>query len=331
MSNKSPKEEISIKELMQLCLELWNKVVQLFLKAVLFVIKHAIPLVLLIAIGLGIAYINKDKNLRYKREYVVSTTQYNNQFLSKELRGINVKFAANDERIKKAMSLQDLDLSGVQFSVNPIFEKGAGMSKEEYQYIGYLIENKLVSKENLESMVKFSDYRDEVIITYPKHIDGKRVFEATLNYLRSNEYVLEMHEAILSDIELQIEQNKKLILSLGNYVASLGKNEQKTGFDSKTILLVEGARGSNLGPMLYARTEVQELTNMLIARKIRLSENLRVLHQGYAMPYYGSGIMSKKLLVYPILLVGAYLFIVLVIYIIQAALALKEKLRRKEA
>src|SRR5699024_2696645 len=187
-----------------------------------------------------------------------------------------------------------------------------------------------VSKENLERMVKFSDYRDEVIITYPKNIDGKRVFEATLNYLRNNEYVSEMHEAILSDIELQIEDNKKLILSLGKYVASLGDDAQKTGLDSKT-LLVEGARGSNLGPMLYARTEVQELTNMLIARKIRLSENLRVLHQGYAMPYYGSGIMSKKLLVYPILLVGAYLFIVLVIYIIQAALALKEKLRRKEA
>lgn len=330
MSNKSPQEEISIQELMQLFIKLWNKIVQLFLKAVLFVIKHAIPLVLLIVIGLVVAYFNKDSNLRYKCEYVVSTTQYNNQFLSKELRGINVKFAANDEKIKKAMSLQDLDLSEVQFIVNPIFEKGAGMSKEEYQYLNYLIENKLVSKENLERMVKFSDYRDEVIITYPKNIDGKRVFEATLNYLRNNEYVSEMHEAILNDIELQIEENKKLILSLGKYVASLGDDALKTGLDSKT-LLVEGARGSNLGPMLYARTEVQELTNMLIARKIRLSENLRILNHGYATPYYGSGIMSKRFLVYPILLVGAYLFIVIGIYIIRAALALKEELRRKEA
>lgn len=326
MNNKGGQEEISIKELMRLFLKLWDNIVQLFLKIVLFVIKHAIPLVLLIVIGWGTAYFTKDKNLRYIRQFVISTTQYNNQFLSQELKEINVKFASNDEEMKKAMSLQDLDLSGIEYSVNPVYEKGVGMNKDEYQYLSYLIENRLIDKENLERMVEFSNYRDEVVFIYPRDIDGMRVFNATLNYLRNNEYLSELHDAILSDVEMQLEENKKLILALGKYVASLSEEGQRVSSDTKTIV-VEGARGTDLGAMIYARTQVQDLTNKLIARKIQLKQNLRVLNYGNALPYNGRGIMSKKTLVYPFLLVSAYLFIIFAIYVIRAALALKKELK----
>src|SRR5690625_2923949 len=203
MNNKNTQEEISIKELFKLFFKLWNNLVQLFLKAVLFVIKHAVPLVLLIVIGWGLGYLNKDKNPRYKRVFIVSATEYSGEFLTQELREINSKFARNNFEIKKAMSLQDVDLNGVQYSVKPIFSKSS-LNREEFQYLNYLIENRLIDKENLDHMIELSSIRYEVEIIYPVDIDGLRVFEATLEYLRNNDFAAQMHKAIRSNIKMQI-------------------------------------------------------------------------------------------------------------------------------
>ena len=117
-----------------------------------------------------------------------------------------------------------------------------------------------------------------------------------------------------------------MISALGNYVAGLRRNtmpeEGLKGF------VLEG--GSDLGAMLYARIEVQRVNNKLTAEKVKLEENFRVLHKGNATDYYGAGIMSKITLVYPFILVSEYLFIIFIIYILRAALALKEELKRTE-
>ncbi|HLW15077.1 MAG TPA: hypothetical protein VKX30_06230 [Flavobacteriaceae bacterium] len=329
MDNKNAQEEISMKELFGLFLKLWNKVVQLFLKAVLFVIKHAIPLILLIAIGLGVAYFYKDANPRYKRVFIISATEYSGEFLTREFGEINAKFARNNDEIKKSMSLEGMDLSDIQYSVKPIFDKGSGMDREEFQYLNYIIENRLIEKEDLNRMIELSNYSYEVEVIYPVEVDGLKVFEATLDYLRENEYAADLHRAILNDIEMQLEENKKLVQALGEYVESLAKEGKHATSDAKTMV-VEGARGSDLGAMMYARTETQKITNKLSARKVQLEQNFRVLNHGNAVNFYGRGIMSKKILVYPFLLVSAYLFIIFVIYIIRAALALKEELKREE-
>lgn len=329
MSNKDIQEEFSIRELFGLFLKLWNNAFQFFLKTVLFVMKHSIPLILLIVIGWGVAYYYKDVNPRYKRLFIVSATQFSGAFLTQELNEISTKFRADNNEIKKHMSLQDMNLNGVSYSVKPIFDKGQGMDKEEYQYLNYLIENRLIDKEYLNQMVSLSNNSYEVEMIYPKDIDGLRVFEATLDYLRKNKYAFELHKAILDDISMQIEENKKMILALGNYVNALSEKEQYGSFDTKT-LVVEGARGSDLGSMIYARTQVQDITNKLIVRKVQLEENFRVLNHGNAINFYGRGIMSKKTLVYPFILVSAYLFIIFIIYILRAALAFKEELKRTE-
>lgn len=329
MSNKHAQEEISIKELMGLFLKLWGKLVQLFLKAVLFVIKHAIPLVLLIAIGVGLAYFYKDSNPRYKRLFIVSATEYSGEFLTQELKEINMKFATDNDAIKETMSLQDIDLSKIQYSVKPIFDTGTGIDREEYQYLNYIIENKLVDKEDIERMVKFSNYSYEVEMIYPRDIDGLMVFEATLDYLRNDDFASQLHKAILDDIHMQIEENNKLISALGNYVVGLNAGENQVSPDTKTMV-VEGAKGSDLGPMMFARMDLQKTNNKLTARKVQLDKNFRVLNHGNAIRFDGKGIMSNKSLVYPFFLVGAYLFLIFVIYIVRAALALKEVLKREE-
>lgn len=329
MNNKGAQEEISIKELFGLFLKLWSNIVQLFLKAVLFVIKHAIPLVLIIVIGWGVAYFYKDANPRYKRVFIISATEYSGEFLTREFGEINAKFARNNDELKKTMSLEGIDLSGIQYSVKPIFGKGSGMDREEYQYLNYIIENRLIDKENLDRMIELSNYSYEVEIIYPIEVDGLKVFEATLNYLRNNEYAADLHQAILKDIEMQLEENNKLVQALGEYVGSLAKEGQHATSEAKTMI-VEGARGSDLGAMMYARTETQKITNKLSARKVQLEQNFRVLNHGNAINFYGRGIMSNKTLVYPFILVSAYLFIIFIIYILRAALALKKEIKREE-
>lgn len=330
MSIKNTQEEISIRELMGLFIKLWDKIVKLFLQAVLFVIKHAIPLVLLIAIGVGVAYFYKEANPRYKRSFIVSTTEYSGEFLTQELNEINRKFATNSEELKQAMHLQNINLNGVHYTIKPIYDKGAVMNREEYQYLNYIIENKLVLKENLERMVELSNYSYEIEMIYPRDLDGLHIFNTTLDYLRANEYASELHQAILTDIEFQIEENNSLVSSLGRYVASLSADEKQERNSEIHTIVVEGTKGADLGEMMFARMKLQEINNKLISRKVQLKDNFRVLNHGNAIRFYGVGIMSKKTLVYPFLLVSAYLGVIFVIYILRAALALKAELKREE-
>src|SRR5690625_7685826 len=96
---------------------------------------------------------------------------------------------------------------------------------------------------------------------------------------------------------MQIEENEKVILALSKYVSNLSKEGQQAISDTKTMV-VEGSRGSELGTMLYARSEVQKETNKLIAKKVEIDQKLRVLNHRNELPYYGAGNKTKKHLVY---------------------------------
>src|SRR5699024_2981124 len=159
-----------------------------------------------------------------------------------------------------------------------------------------------------------------------KEIDDVKVLESMLNYIRQDSFASQLHRELLEDMNRQIESNNQMVSSLGEYVARLG--ERMTSEDNLSKFILEG--GSNLGDMLLARQDVQRANNKLIAEKVKLEENFRVLYKSNATDYYGAGILSKKTFVYPYLLVSAYLLLIFVIYTIRAALVLKEELKREE-
>lgn len=326
MNNKDTQEEISIKELFGLFLKLWDKLVQFFLKAVLFVIKHAIPLVLLIAIGLGVAYFYKDVNPRHKRVFIISATEYSGEILTNSLLNISSELRRNNIELKENLAFPNLDIQELRFQVEPIYNKRSTLDREELQYLEYLTENKLVDKDDKKRMFEWSNTAYEVEMISSKDIDDVAVLESILDYIGQDSFSSQLHRELLEDINSQIESNNKMINALGDYVASLGK--EKTSEDGPKGFVFEGS--SDFGDMLFARLEVQKTNNKLIAEKVKLEENYRILYKGNATDYYGAGIMSKKTLVYPFILVFAYLFLIFVIYIIRTALALKEELKSEE-
>lgn len=327
MSNNHAQEEISIKELFGLFLKLWGNLVQLFLKAVLFVIKHAIPLVLLIAIGVGVAYFYKESNPRYKRTFIISATEYSGELLANSLLNTSKELISNNTNLKEKLSFPSLNFDELRFQVEPIYNKGSILNRDELQYLEYITENKLVDKSDKERMFEWSNTAYEVEMISPKDIDDVAVLESILNYVGQDSFSSQLHKELLKDINTQIQSNNQMISALGQYVANLGSNTISE--DGLKGLVLDG--GSDFGTMLFARLEVQRANTKLIAEKVKLEENYRILYKGNATDYYGAGIMSKKALIYPFILVFAYLFIIFVIYIIRAALALKEELKLKEA
>src|SRR5690625_4710360 len=157
-------------------------------------------------------------------------------------------------------------------------------------------------------MIELSSISYEVEVIYPIEIDLFSLFNETIEYLQKSEYAAQKYKSIIRNIKMHIEENEKVILALSKYVSNLSKEGQQAISDTKTMV-VEGSRGSDLGTMLYARSEVQKETNKLIAKKVQLDQNFRVLNHGNELPYYGEGIMSKKNLVYTFLLVLAYLLL----------------------
>lgn len=254
MNNKSAQEEISIKELMRLFLSLWNKIVQLFLKAVLFVMKHAIPLVLLIVIGWGIAYFYKDKNPRYKRTFTISATEYSGELLAKSLISTSQKLRDNNIKLKEELSLSDINFNELRFYIEPIYNKNSILDREQLMYLEYLTENKLLDKSEKERMFEWSNTAYEVEMISPKGINDVEVLESILYYIAKDNFASQLHRELLEDINRQIESNSQMLNALGDYVVSLGRTTASEEGVKGYIL----ESGSDLGTMLLARLDVQK-------------------------------------------------------------------------
>lgn len=326
MNNKSTQEEISIKELFGLFLKLWNNIVRLFLKTVLFIIKHSIPLLLLVAFGWGMAYFYKDKNPRNKRVFIVSATEYSGELLVNSLMNISEELRQNNLKLKEELSLLDFDFKDLHFQIKPIYNKRSNLNSEEVQYLELLKENKFIDESDKKRIFQWSNTSYEVGMISQKDIDDIMIFEKILAHISKDSYTSQLHKELLEDINNQITSNTHMINALGDYVVSLGKETISDGDLKKNIL-----GGENLGDMLFARLEVQRANNKLIAEKVKLEENYRVLQIGNITDYTEIEKMSNKTLLYPVLLVCAYLLIIFIVYILQAALALKEELKTEDS
>lgn len=320
-------EEISIREMLKLFQHFWNKAVNLFLLCVLFVIKHLLPLVLLSVIGMLIAYFHKESKPTYKQDFIVSTTEYSGEFLYQKLMEINLKFATNNQEFKDELSLGDIDMKEVSYSVKPIYTKGAAMDNNEYQYLKYITDNKIIDKNILEQMMQKSNLSYEIEMLYPYGLDGLSIFKATLQHLRENLYASEIHQAVLSDIEEQLKENKKILFALGDYVEALGNTAQGIALDKDAVVI--GGKNADLGSMLYAREQTQKSTSRLSVKKIQLSENFRLLIEGNPSRFYGKGLIKNKMLIYPVALILGYVFIVFGVYVIRKALELKAETNKE--
>src|SRR5699024_4205774 len=111
----SDKEELSVGEVMGLFVTIWQKFVHQFFLIILFIIKHAIPLFLLLAIGIGLSFFIKSKGLN-KIDFTISATEYSGEFLAESLELISEQLNENDKEIKDEISVNGVDIQ--EFSIN---------------------------------------------------------------------------------------------------------------------------------------------------------------------------------------------------------------------
>lgn len=317
----SDKEELSVGEVMGLFVTIWQKFVHQFLLIILFIIKHAIPLFLLLAIGIGLSFFIKSKGLN-KIDFTISATEYSGEFLAESLELISEQLNENDKEIKDELSVNGVDFQGFSINVKPIYSKRSMLEKEELQHLEYTVENKLIPKENQEEMFAWSNTSYIVEMIFPKEVAPVELMNSILSYLRKNPFASQLHNEILDDINRQIQSNNQMLVALGDYMENLGKS--KVSSESFGGLVME--TGTNIGEMLFARIEIQRVNNKLIAEKVKLEENFRILYHTNSKTYSGTGIKSNKLLFYPLVLISLYLVIVFAFFTIRKALELDKNI-----
>lgn len=322
MDNTKPTEEVSVREVFGLFLLLLQKTKTTLLKIVVFIIKHAIPLALLLAIGIAWGLYTKKQNPHNIRVLVISASEHSGSYLEYAFDELNYKLQLNNSEFKSQLGLEDIDTGTVEFRITPIHDKGVRMHQNEYQYLNYLVENKIMDREQTAKMFDFGNHSYQIEMIYPKTHNGEQILQASLDYIRNTPYAKELHKAVLEDINLQIEENNRLIVNLGKYIENLGdiKSEYKSDNDG---LIIEGS--PDIGAMMYARIEVQSMHKYLVANKVKLEENFRVLNPGRTSTYYGEGLKDKKQIVYPIYLIFSYLVLVFIFNLVKQALVLKRE------
>lgn len=321
MNDKDTPEEVSVRDLMGLFAVLWQKIVRQFLLVVLFVIKHIIPLIILLILGVGLAFLNKGVE-SYRVTYTISTTEFSGKFLAESLQAISDKLREDNLKMKKELSVSDIDFEVFSFDIEPIYDKRTLMERGEYQHLNFAIENKLIDKEEQKEVFIWSNTSYKVDMVYPIELDPEIFINSVLDYLRKDAYASQLHKEIIEDINRQVESNNQMLSALGNYVESLAKSSEMNSENLQGLVL---GTGTDIGELLYARVETQKVNNKLIAEKVKLEENFRILYQTHAKKYFGTGIKSKKHIVYPFLLISIYLFVLFLINSVRRALLLDKE------
>lgn len=322
MDKKKPTEEVSVREVFNLCILSLQRIKTNVLYSILFVIKHIIPLVLLAVIGILWGFYTKKQNPHNIRTLVISATEHSGVFLEQAFEELNYNLQLNNEDFKSQIGLEDIDTKTVSFNLTPIYDKGVKMHQYEYQHLNYLKENKILNKEQAAYMFDYGNHSYQIEMLYPKSVNGEKIIEASLNYIRNNPYARELHRAVLDDINFQIEENRRLIVNLGKYIENLGNPKPEYKLDKEAVI-IEGS--PDIGSMMYARLEMQELHKKLVANKVKLEENFRILNFGKTSTYYGKGWKNKKQIIYPVFLVFSYLALIFLYALIQQALVLKRE------
>lgn len=307
MDNTKPTEEISVNELASLISRIKNKLNQRILNAAVFIIRHFISLIILVGIGIGITYFEKEEAVFRKKTYTISTTEYGGDFLTYAMETIMSKVKWNDQELKKELGFDpNTDFAGISLKFSPNYSKRAMLEKEELQSLEFISDNKLVPKDKQIDMFSFANSSYDVTLYYPQHVDADRLMQAVLEYMRKDDYAKQLHTEILDDINYQIASNKQMLDGLGNYVESLS-NRNLDPEANKSISL---APENDLGPMLFARIEVQRIHNKLIAEKVKIEENFRLLYATDSELYSSKKLGISKQVSYPLQLMLAYIILI---------------------
>nr|WP_298996114.1 hypothetical protein [uncultured Allomuricauda sp.] len=322
--NQNTSDEIDLGQLFQMIGRGFNKLGIAFLRLFLYLKRRAFILGGLILLGLGIGYgLNQITEEKKKIEVIVKPNLDSENYLYDVVEEIASNIKAKDTSFFKTLGIPIDNLGQYKIEVQPIERE---MGKEgDLEYLALLekFQNKNEFSEVIRAeFLKNSVLNHRIIFTFKNVRDGQVFSEKVMEYINSTEFFQNLVKTSNENAANRIKQNEILIQQIDILVANYTKSiaEAQNQLPSNQILL------DNEKPMDI--TGLFHLKNGLIQdseqKKIELQERqepINVLNFGKPQQVI-KAFFGKKLVLLPILFLGTFLLLELLLLLNKKAKAI---------
>ncbi len=316
-STNKNNEEIDLGDLFRLLKKGFEKLGNLLLRFIAFLLRNAIVLIILIIIGAVAGYFlqKKSSNL-VKTEMIVASDFGSAEYLFKSVKELQYKLKIKDEATIEKLELKDSN-TALSLDVKPIIDLDK-LTREEETYFEVLNESNFLDEEAKQGLIRKISNFYKITLYHANDIDSRRILNSIINIIRDNDYFKKVYELNLHKIKFLINSNEYLISQmdslLANYSENLSDNKQ---LNSSSLYNINNTL--DLGVMIGNRADLVEELDNLYSKKVANEELFRLVDLGYPSAVEKKGIGSYKIILIPFLLVLAYFGLIIFVKVVQKA------------
>ncbi len=322
MSNEIKNDEIDLIQLFKIFKESFRKFLKMILSVILFYKKKAVLFIVLLILGLGIGYFfdtYKDTSMSYNQEVIIepkyNSTKYIYDFIE-ELK-INIK----DVSFLMKIGISEQSIKNVkEITIEPLI-KGTDVLdnlQERYENREFFKDIMEAYDQNQVEDEKFRDFykHHKLIFSYKnKSQENEQITKSILDFIKSNAYYKQLVETTLKQKKASIEQNKKSIQFIDDYLVNLSNNPLKA---EKGAMIISNSNEElptvSVASLLQKKEFLLELINEQERAIVFDKEIFSFVHYGDIITIKNK-IVNRSLFSVPLLLIGLASFFFLFKYL----------------
>ncbi|MEW7289544.1 hypothetical protein [Aquimarina sp. 2304DJ70-9] len=299
MSNENYNNEINLMEIFKMIKESFRKLLKHIISVILFYKKKAVLFIVLLVIGTGIGYFldnYRGSSMSYAQEIIIEPKYNSTKYIYDLINELEDNF--EDNALLNKIGISEENIKNIKkITIEPIIKGTDVLDNLQHRYEDREFFKDVMNAydENQVEEEKFRDFykHHRLVFDYKNKSDANdKITESILKYIRSNIYYNEIITVTLKQKQANLEQNKKTLQFIEEYLTNLSNNPLKA--EKGTMIISNNNKEElptvSVASLLQKKELLLELINEQ-ERTILLDKDL------FSFVHYGDIIKTKKKIV----------------------------------
>lgn len=226
MNNNIDDQELDLGKLKKKLDDTVNQLINGFFNFVFFIQKKILIILLLVAIGVGLAFIADEKKT-YMHEISVIPNFGSNEYLYKRIDELNTKLREKDSQFFKKLGIVNFkDITSINIEAYPAIYSFINNKDQvnNFELIKLMAEDGDLEKILENKMTSQNYYHHKISIITKGMWKREQLIVPILNYLNTNEYFTEQKKVHQQNLEEKLIANDSLIKQIDRIILMLSTN-----------------------------------------------------------------------------------------------------------
>ncbi|MBC30311.1 MAG: hypothetical protein CMH48_05655 [Muricauda sp.] len=308
-NNTNGSDEIDLGQLFKMIGNAFNSVFRGFLRFFLYLKRNALIIIGLAVLGVAVGFgLKQVISKKMKIEVIVRPNLESKEYLYDVVDEIQANIEAKNEDFFKELGIDVENLKGFKVTVEALGNKNSKL-EDELKYLELLkgldisgSVNDIVRNEILER----NSPNHKITFSYKETISGHEYAQKIMEYINSNPYFSELITIYRANAEDRIENNTALIAQLDELISQYSKNlASEDNVSAEGRIILDNEEQVDIRELFDLKNE---LIKDIESKKVELNkqtEAVKIINFGkphvVIKPFFG-----KKLVLLPLLFVGAF-------------------------